>query len=271
MAERRQIITLLTDFGTADYFVGAMKGVILSLNPDVELVDISHNVPAYNIAAAGFTLRGYYNTFPPRTVHLVVVDPGVGSSRRPIIVMADKYTFVGPDNGIFSYVYAQEPDVRVIHITAEHYFRQPVSSTFHGRDLFAPVAAYLSKGVDWSKMGEEITDYVRFNIPQPKPAGDRLIRGHIIHIDRFGNCITNLSEKEISREQIAKGVKLVVQQREITSFYRYFAEAKQGELFAYLGSADLWEIAALRQSAAQLLQAKPGVEVYASRLTDYGN
>src|SRR5215831_11034742 len=139
MAEQRKsLITLLTDFGTSDYFVGAMKGAIISLNPSVEIIDLTHQIPAHDIYTGAFTLRCSYDTFPLKTIHVAIVDPGVGSSRRPILVMTDRYNFIGPDNGVFSYIYQTENVNRVIHLSASHYYRQPVSNTFHGRDIFGP-------------------------------------------------------------------------------------------------------------------------------------
>lgn len=141
------IISLLTDFGTADYFVGAVKGAILSVNPAAVIADITHEIPPQDIDAGAFTLLSAYQTFPAGTIHVAVVDPGVGSARRAIIVKAEKHFFVGPDNGLFTYIYDRAPSHRTHHVTAEKYFRHPVSSTFHGRDIFAPVAAALSAGV----------------------------------------------------------------------------------------------------------------------------
>ena len=167
----RPTITLTTDFGLNDHFVGTLKGVILSIVPDANIVDICHSVQAFDILDGALALAQSYAYFPPRTVHLVVVDPGVGSARRPIIATSELHNFVAPDNGVLSLMYAREQRLSVRHITAEHYFLQPISNTFHGRDIFAPVAAYLAKGVDQEKFGDEVTDYVRFNAPRPKAAG----------------------------------------------------------------------------------------------------
>ncbi|HEU5459805.1 MAG TPA: SAM-dependent chlorinase/fluorinase [Pyrinomonadaceae bacterium] len=155
------MITLLTDFGTVDYFVGAVKGAILSVNPRVVIVDITHEIPPQDVEAAAFTLLASYQTFPLGTIHVAVVDPGVGSARRPIVVRAGKQFFVGPDNGIFTYIYDREPSHQVVHVTSEKYFRPSPSSTFHGRDIFAPVAAELSNGVKPEALGPRITDAVR--------------------------------------------------------------------------------------------------------------
>ena len=155
------IITLLTDFGAADYFVGALKGAILSVNPQAQVVDITHEIAAHDIRAGAFTLLAAYEAFPPQTIHVAVVDPGVGSSRRPILVATREHFFVGPDNGLFSYICEREPEPRVYHLTEEKFFRPMVSATFHGRDIFAPVAGALSKGTPPASLGELITDYVR--------------------------------------------------------------------------------------------------------------
>jgi S-adenosylmethionine hydrolase len=257
------LITLLTDFGAADYFVGAMKGVIFSVNPLARIVDITHEIPPQNILAGAFTLSAAYQTFPSETIHVGVVDPGVGSSRRPILVSGCNQLFVGPDNGLFSFIYHRDPEARVFHLTNEDYFRQPVSATFHGRDVFAPVAAALSKGVRPEQLGVEIKDYQRLPQLLPKRNAARTIEASIIHIDRFGNCITNLTSKVLTGEMIARGFSLNVKGREITSFRRYFAESSEGEdeLFIIWGSAGYLEIAAFRASAAQLLGVQPGQSI----------
>ncbi|MDT4955188.1 MAG: hypothetical protein QOJ02_3326 [Acidobacteriota bacterium] len=254
------LITLLTDFGTADYFVGAMKGVILSINPGACIVDITHEIPPQNIRAGAFTLSASYQTFPSETIHVGVVDPGVGSERRPILVSGCNQFFVGPDNGLFSFIYERDEKAHVFHLTNEEYFRQPVSATFHGRDVFAPVAAALSKGVRPEQLGVEIKDYVRLAHLKPERNDAQTIQASIIHIDRFGNCITNLTREEIRDEMIARGLRVNVNGREITSFRRYFAEVAEArdELFLIMGSAGYLEIAAFRASAARILDAQAG-------------
>ncbi|PYP86706.1 MAG: hypothetical protein DMF61_12460 [Blastocatellia bacterium AA13] len=259
MADRRSLITLTTDFGETDYFVGAMKGVIYSINPSVELVDITHHIPAHDVYSAAFILMCCHNEFPRNTIHLVVVDPGVGSKRRPIAVMTDSHTFVGPDNGVFSYIYHREQVNRIIHVNATHYFRAPVSSTFQGRDIFAPIAAYLAKGIEWRMIGEEIDDPVKFNIPSPSVAEGK-IRGQVIHADRFGNIITNISSSELTEEQ-ASGATVQIGTRPPVRVLTHFAEAQEGELFAYVGSAGFLELAIQRKSAARALEARRGLEV----------
>jgi S-adenosyl-L-methionine hydrolase (adenosine-forming) len=257
------LITLLTDFGTADYFVGAMKGVVLSINPHAWIVDITHEIPPHDIEACAFTLLAVYKTFPPGTIHVAVVDPGVGSARRPVLVTGGEQFFVGPDNGLFSYIYEREPGSCVFHLTREKYFRQPVSATFHGRDVFAPVAAALSNGVAPAELGEEIEDYVRLARLAPQESGDGNLTASIIHIDRFGNCVTNITPDDLSEEEIASGARLVINRVEVASFRRFYSEdaTSDGELFAIWGSAGFLEIVAFRASAAQLLNAHRGETV----------
>jgi hypothetical protein len=257
------MITLLTDFGTADYFVGAMKGVILSTNPEARVVDITHEIPPQDIRAGAFTLAAVYQTFPPETIHVAVVDPGVGSERRPILVLASEQFFVGPDNGLFSFIYEREPGARVFHLTNEDYFRQPVSATFHGRDVFAPVAGALSKCVRPEQLGREITDYVRLDNLKPKRTGEGSFEAHIIHIDRFGNCITNLTREHLTEERLARGLHLTITGREITAIRQFFAEEgdSSDNLFAIWGSAGYLEIALWRASAAEMLNARRGQQI----------
>jgi S-adenosylmethionine hydrolase len=239
-------ITLLTDFGTSDYFVGAMKGVILSINPQAVIVDITHEIPAQDVAAGAFTLLAAYDTFPSGTIHVAVVDPGVGSVRRPVVVTAGNHLFVGPDNGIFSYIYDRDASFDVFHITAAEHFRHPVSNTFHGRDIFAPVAAALSTGVNPSTLGPRISDPVRLSSP---------VQPQIIHIDRFGNLITN-----ITHEQFEPGMRLSVNGKVISTFRSFFGEnvGAAEEPFAIWGSAGFLEIAVNGRSAAEVLGVKDG-------------
>ena len=238
------VITLLTDFGTADYFVGAVKGAILSVNPSVTIVDLTHEIPPQDVGEGAFTLLAAYRTFPAGTIHVAVVDPGVGSTRRPIIVSANEQFFVGPDNGLFSYIYDREASHRIVHVTADLYFRREISTTFHGRDIFAPVAAALSKGIAIEEFGVEIDDAVRLPSLETPP--------RIIHIDHFGNCVTN----------IARDVKgLVVNGRTISEFRRFYGAGDDESPFAIWGSAGFLEIAVNGGSAARVLGVKRGDEV----------
>src|SRR6266513_2460018 len=214
----RPIVTLTTDFGLNDHFVGTMKGVILKIVPNAEIVDICHSVQAFDILDGALALAQAYFYFPPRTVHLVIVDPGVGSARRPIVASSEEYNFVAPDNGVLSLMYAREERLSVRHITSDHYFLQPLSNTFHGRDIFAPVAAYLAKGVVDEKFGEEITDFVRFNAPKPKAVDANTLRGVVLKVDRFGNLVTNITPADapLLFQPQPPHFKIVIGKREIT-------------------------------------------------------
>ncbi len=261
---RTSIITLTTDFGLNDHFVGAMKGVMLETAPDAQIIDISHAVQPFDILDGALTLSQAYSYFPSGTVHVVIVDPGVGTARRPIILTGDRHLFVAPDNGVLSMVYDREERLSVRHITAEHYFLQPRSSTFHARDIFAPVAAYLAKGVDPDRFGEEVTDYVRFGAPRPKPVDERTLRGIVLKVDRFGNLITNITPTDIPKLfqaspppfKIAVGTK-----GQVNRVCANYAEGGPGEAFGILGSMGFLEIATNRGSAFQMLGAGKGSEV----------
>ncbi len=244
--------------------MGAIKGAILSVNEKALIVDITHEIPPHDIYAAAFTLLAVYKTFPARTIHLVVVDPGVGSARRSIIVVSGNQLLVGPDNGIFSYIYERETDCRVIQIKNEKYFRHPISSTFHGRDIFAPVAGALSKGISPSELGDEITDFVRLPALAPKSWGDGSLEASVIHIDRFGNCITNLSRQDLTEEMYASAPRLVINGNEINAFRKFYGEeqgAAAGDMFVIWGSAGFLEIGSFLKSAAQLLNAQVGQSI----------
>jgi S-adenosyl-L-methionine hydrolase (adenosine-forming) len=259
----RPIITLTTDFGTNDHFVGAMKGVILDIVPEAQIVDICHSVQAFDVLDGALAISQAYSYFPNRTVHVVVVDPGVGTARRPILASSDKYHFVAPDNGVLSLVYAREERMHVRHLTSQHYFLQPVSNTFHARDIFSPVAAYLAKEVDAMKFGDEVEDYVKFNAPKPKAVDGTKLRGVVLKVDRFGNLITNITPQDAPAlfAEGAKHFKIVIGSREITELHNSYAEGAPGEVFCILGSMGFLEIAANRGAAAQLTGAGKGTDV----------
>ena len=246
------MITLLTDFGTADYFVGAVKGAILLLNPRAVIVDLTHEILPQDIAAGAFTLLAAYKTFPAGTIHVAVVDPGVGSTRRPIVVSANEQFFVGPDNGLFTYIYDREPSHKVFDVTAEKYFRPDPSSTFHGRDIFAPVAAALSNGVNPRKLGPTISNAVRLPVSlEPEVLKNGNVRGRIIHIDRFGNCVTN-----ITRDLVKPNATLLINRKTIRNFRNFYGEDSDASPFAIWGSAGFLEISVNGGSAAQVLRVK---------------
>jgi len=257
------IITLTTDFGLNDHFVGAMKGVILETAPDAQIVDISHAVQPFDILDGALTISQAYSYFPSGTVHVVIVDPGVGTARRPIVLTGDRHLFVAPDNGVLSLVYAREERISVRHVTAEHYFMQPRSNTFHGRDIFSPVAAYLAKGVDANRFGEEITDFVRFAAPRPKPIDEHTLRGVVLKVDRFGNLITNITPQDLPKlfQEKPSPFKIAMGKGQVTRLCSNYAEGGPGEAFAILGSMGFLEIATNRGSAFQLLGVGKGTDV----------
>jgi S-adenosylmethionine hydrolase len=255
------VVTLLTDFGGADYFVGAMKGAILSVDPRATLVDLTHDIQAFDVEAAAFTLLNAGEAFPVGTVHVAVVDPGVGSERRALAAGCAGHFFVGPDNGLFSYVFERGRDgARVFHLTNRKFFRQSVSSTFHGRDVFAPVAGALSTGVALDELGEEVTDWVRLAPLAPARADDGSLEARVIHIDRYGNCVTNVTRRELTDEQIARGFRVEAGTGVVSDFRGFFADTGEetGAPFAFWGSAGFLELAAFRDSAARLLNLTRG-------------
>jgi len=192
-----------------------------------------------------------------------VVDPGVGSARRPILMSTEAHYFVAPDNGVLSLIYNREERIRVRHITGEHYFLRPVSTTFHARDVFAPVAGWLAKGVDGAKFGDEVSDYVRFNAPKPKPVDAQTVRGVVLKVDRFGNLITNFTPQDVPAlfQESPPAFKIVVGKREISEIHSNYADGAPNEVFGILGSMGYLEIAANRAAASQMVGAGKGSEV----------
>ena len=257
------IVSLLTDFGTADYFVGAMKGAVLSVNPSAQVVDITHEVPAYDVEAGAFALLAAFEAFPVGTVHVTVVDPGVGSPRRPLAVEGGGHFFVGPDNGVFGHVYERLKNFRAFQLTDESYFRPAVSSTFHGRDVFAPVAGALSLGVGVEKLGERVEDFVRLPFAAPRRLPDGTLSGAVIHVDHFGNLITNVTPRDLPEPTTGGDLLIHVGGRRVRGLRRFFADEgdSAGEPFAIWGSAGLLEIAVFRDSAARALGAGRGTSV----------
>jgi S-adenosyl-L-methionine hydrolase (adenosine-forming) len=249
------IVTLLTDFGLQDHFVAAVKGVILSVNPEVMLVDISHLVPPYDIFTGAFILGQSCYCFPPGSVHLAVVDPGVGTARKALAVYAGGHYFVAPDNGILTYALAGQ-EFEAYEITAEHYFRKPVSATFHGRDIFAPIAAWITRGIPLHQIGTPLTNPVRLKLPALARVKDALIQGCILAVDRFGNLITNLAPGDLP-----KSYKILASQREIISLRKTYAEGMPGEVFVVPGSTGYLEIVLKDGSAASTLNLKSGAPI----------
>jgi S-adenosylmethionine hydrolase len=259
--ERVPIITLTTDFGTRDSYVGAVKGVIIAINPHAKIVDITHEIPRGDLLEAAFTLQTSFETFPPRTIHLVVVDPGVGTSRRGILVSTDNYYFIAPDNGVLSFIYEREFVNRVMSLEADHYWRLPVSPTFHGRDIFAPTAAWMTKGVDPGNVGPEITDFKRIEVPKPKLVGDKQVEGLVLHVDRFGNLISNIHEQHLEPifEKLGAEATYNVQVGDTTvkAVQKTYEGGAEGPI-ALIGSSGYVEVAIPKQDAEKTLGAKRG-------------
>ena len=257
------IITFTSDFGTQGHYTGEVKGAMLSVNPEAKIVDITHQVGAHNLLEASYVIAQSYRAFAPRTVHLVVVDPGVGSGRRSIIIEADHHFFVAPDNGVLSLVYRQAELQRVVSIEAEHYFRRPVSPTFHARDIFAPVAAHLSTGASVLSFGREITDFTRLALPVDREVQPGVWEGFILHIDRFGNIITSLRPETI-RASCGNNFKVLgmeIQGCAIKRHVDHYAAGGEEEIFSLLSSGGFYEVAALKKSAAAQLGARRGMKV----------
>src|SRR5436190_3126827 len=258
-AKPEPLVTLTTDFGLADHFAGVMRGVILGICPAARIVDITHECAAFDTADAAFTIAQAYPYFPPRTAHVVVVDPGVGTSRRPILIEAAGQFFVGPDNGVFSFVLSQET-CSVRAITNSKYFLEPVSQTFHGRDIFASVAAHLVKGVAPARIGGPVEDFLRPRSIKPDRTARRGWTGTILKVDRFGNIITNFLAADFTR--VLEGpFEMSVGLREVTRLAHNYEQFGIGELFTIVGSSGYFEISAGQASAAKILGVVAGAPV----------
>lgn len=263
MTKPARTVTLLTDFGLRDHYVAAMKGVMLSLNPELSFVDISHGIPPQDIQSGAFTLGQAYPWFPPGTVHLAVVDPGVGTERKAIVVTAATQYFIAPDNGILTYVFRQEESWTAHEVTAEHYFKKPVSATFHGRDVFAPVAAWLSRDIPPHQFGPKLSSPVQLNIPELTRVRDSLIQAAILAVDGFGNLVTNLKPEDLPGYGApgARTCRILAGQKEINRFCRTFAEGGPGEILVLPGSSGYLEIAMRNGSAASSLNLGAGAMI----------
>jgi S-adenosylmethionine hydrolase len=255
------IITLLTDFGLSDYYVAAMKGVILGRNPAVHLVDISHEISSQNILSAAYVLFGAYDYFPAGTIHLVVVDPGVGSSRRPIVAKAGPYYFVGPDNGVFSFVLRDATNYLAFEITNRSLFTTEISNTFHGRDIFAPVAAALSLGTPPQEIGKELSTVQM--LPKTVQVAPSSVESSIIHIDCFGNCVTGIERAVLSNGKLPQTFLLYAGRSQIRQQKRFYLEevTEPNAPFVIWGSAGFLEISLPSASAAEQLGLRIGDSV----------
>ena len=264
-----RLIALLTDFGSRDPFVAVMKGVMLGINPDLQFIDISHEIAPQRIREAAVVLSVAFPYFPPQTIFLVVVDPGVGGGRRPIVVETAEHLFVAPDNGVLGAVLSQAGVRQVIHATESTYFRQPISRTFHGRDVFAPLAAWLSCGVTAPNAGVPIEDYVRLELSRPRQLSDNALEGEVIYRDRFGNLITNIAESYIAGLWGPPDwgrIQAQVETSVIDGLDAYYAQRAPGTLGLIINSWGLCEIFVNGGNAAQETGAVEGSLVRIQRL-----
>jgi S-adenosylmethionine hydrolase len=245
-------VTLLTDFGVGDGYVAAMKGVIAAIAPAVIIDDAGHGIPAGDVHAAAWALGAYWRRYPRGSIHVVVVDPGVGSARRALAVECGGRMLVGPDNGVFSHALAEAESWRAISIENRQYAADTIAPTFHGRDIFAPAAAHLARGIPLDDLGPAVTDPVRFALPQPHVSGGRA-SGAVIHVDRFGNLVSNIPAA-------FAGVRAAIAGQEVR-LVRSYADAAPGELVAVIGSRGLLEIAVRDASAAERLGVGAGERV----------
>ncbi|HEX9916600.1 MAG TPA: SAM-dependent chlorinase/fluorinase [candidate division Zixibacteria bacterium] len=251
-----KFVTLTTDFGLNDSYVGQVKGVILKINPNVNLIDITHQIPAWDVLRGAFVLNSFYKYFPKGTIHLVVVDPTVGSKRKRLLIQTRDYVFVGPDNGIFSFIYENEEIREILEIRNNKFFLNQESSTFHARDIFAPVVGYLSWGVEISQFGPKVKDCVKLNLPLPEIKKDS-IKGEIIYIDRFGNLISNISREHLNGFEKTK-VSLTIGNRKIEKLSRSYSDAKPKQILALVNSSNLLEISVRQNRADEVLNVKIG-------------
>jgi S-adenosylmethionine hydrolase len=253
-------IALLTDFGLADGYVGAMKGVILDILPWAQLVDITHEIAPQDVEQGAFVLHTVAPFFPIDTVFLVVVDPGVGTERRPIAVFTDRAVFVGPDNGVFTWIYRTQRVREVRELSNPYYMRPEISATFHGRDIFAPFAAHIASGVPATSIGPAVPEPVELALPEPEVLEDGALRGHVIHIDAFGNVITNITEGMLIE---ADDWRFEIAGRQVATFIPSYGHVEPGQMAALIGSMGYVEIAVSHGSAARELGAARGMDVIA--------
>lgn len=262
----RPVVALLTDFGVRDHYAGTMKGVVLGICPEATLVDVSHDVPPHDVLTAALELAASYKYFPAGTVFLVVVDPGVGSSRRPLAAEAGDYRFVAPDNGVLSAVFKDVPPRRVVELTERRFARPTVSRTFEGRDRFAPAAAWLAKGTELKALGRSVNDFVRLTIPDPGVT-EHEVRGEVLRVDRFGNLITNIDRRSFERlgRPGEAAVEIRAGEHRVGRLVTTYAEIAPGEVCSLFGSTDHLEIAANSASAAETLGLGRGAAVIVGR------
>jgi len=257
---RNAIVTLLTDFGTRDHYVASMKGVILRINPRCTLVDITHHISPHNIKEGAFVLNSAFSSFPKGTIHLSVVDPGVGGPRRPLLFVTSDYFFIGPDNGLFTLILRREKVKAVVALNNFKFFLSKVSTTFHGRDLFAPVAAYLSLGVKPERFGNRVDSWVEIPFQQPVKKEKSMV-GEIFHVDTFGNLISNIDGERLLRFTRDRPFVVRLGKRAIHSLRKGYWEGRRNEVIALIGSGGYLEVSVREDNAKKVLKAKEGDKV----------
>ena len=260
----RPTIALLTDFGHVDHYAGTLKGVLLALCPDATLVDITHDIPPHDVLTAALELAACYRYFPPGTIFLVVVDPGVGSARRGLVAEAGEYRFVAPDNGVLSLVFRDAQPRKVVDLTERRYARPTVSKTFEGRDRFAPAAGWLAKGIELTAMGRPVSHWHVLPVPEPEISGQRLA-GQVLRVDRFGNLVTNIDRKRFEVFRQDAPIQIAIDGRAIDRLVATYGEAPDGALCALFGSTDHLEIALNGGNAALVLSLGRGAGVQIDR------
>jgi len=251
------IITLTTDFGLSDPYVAMMKGVILSINPSARIVDVTHQVGTGSIAQAALLIHETFPYFPKGTVHLAVVDPGVGSHRRLIALTAAAHFFVGPDNGLFWPVLQEFEGAKAVQLSQSRYFLPSITQTFHGREIFAPVAAHLSLGLSLESLGPTVHDLAKVTLPQPYTKGGALC-GQIIRVDNFGNLVTNISARELTDFLQSAPLRIEAGKLVIRKLSRVYADCEEGEPLALINSSNLLEIAVNLGRASEYIGLKNG-------------
>jgi S-adenosylmethionine hydrolase len=264
---RNPVITLLTDFGTRDHYVGSMKGTILKINPRANLIDITHHVSPHDVREGAFVLANAYSAFPRGTIHLSVVDPGVGGPRKPILIVTTSYFFVGPDNGIFTIALKKEKIIKAVVLTNPKYFLSHRSHTFHGRDIFAPVAAYLSLGVKPEVFGPVLNSWIEFDFEKPRIREGRLL-GEIFHIDAFGNLVGSIDEEQLLDFTKDHSFEIKIGKRTIRGLKKGYWEGKRSEPLALIGSGGFLEISVREGNAKKRLKVKKGDRIVVSMIND---
>ena len=259
------IITLTTDFGLQDAYVGSMKGVILSIHPQVRIVDITHELPAHRVLPAAYLLREACPRFPPGTVHVAVVDPGVGGQRTPLLLKIDDRFYVGPDNGIFGLLVVDLPLQGAWRLERREHFLHPLSNTFHGRDVFAPVAAHLAAGMPPDAFGPAASDPSSLSLPAYHEEPGTL-SGQVVWIDRFGNCITNLTERIVSRWARGASFTIHAASKKITEISTTYESTSEGEALALINSMGYLEVACNQARADHALGLREGDPVTLERI-----